>query len=265
MTHDAVDFISAGDTPAVWELNVWYHTLNSGFRTRISGETDFPCIYGERVGMSRSYVRLDGPLDYDAWVRGVRDGRAYISDGRSHLLDFRVGGLEVGTRGSELRLERAQTVRVTARVAALLGATPGERVAGRRHDQTPYWDLERARVAGTREVPLELVVNGRAVAAQRIAADGAAREVAFDVEIERSSWVALRVLPSSHTNPVFVTVAGRPVRASRRSAEWCLKAVDQCWSQKSPKISERERPAAARAYEHARETYRRILAESEIE
>jgi hypothetical protein len=23
----------------VWELNIWYHTLNAGFRTRISGET----------------------------------------------------------------------------------------------------------------------------------------------------------------------------------------------------------------------------------
>jgi hypothetical protein len=30
-----------------------YHTLNAGFETRISGETDFPCIYGERVGIGR--------------------------------------------------------------------------------------------------------------------------------------------------------------------------------------------------------------------
>ncbi|HYO64202.1 MAG TPA: CehA/McbA family metallohydrolase, partial [Pyrinomonadaceae bacterium] len=265
VTHDAVDFISTADTPPVWELNIWYHTLNAGFRTRISGETDFPCIYGERLGMGRSYVRLDGALDYDAWVRGIRDGRAYVSDGRSHLMDFRVGDLEVGTRGSELRLDEAATVRVTARVAALLGETPGERVSGRRHDETPYWDLERARLPGTREVPVELVVNGRAAAKKNVVADGTTREVSFDVKVERSSWVALRILPSSHTNPVFVVVGGRPVRASRRSAEWCLKAVDQCWSQKSPQISPRERPEAERAYERARETYRRIIAESDVE
>ena len=36
VVHDAVDFISTVDTPAVWELNIWYHTLNCGFRTRIS-------------------------------------------------------------------------------------------------------------------------------------------------------------------------------------------------------------------------------------
>ncbi len=59
VTHEgAVDFISAVDTPHVWELNVWYHTLNLGFRTRISGETDFPCIYDERVGLGRSYTEV---------------------------------------------------------------------------------------------------------------------------------------------------------------------------------------------------------------
>ncbi|HWE38042.1 MAG TPA: CehA/McbA family metallohydrolase, partial [Isosphaeraceae bacterium] len=51
VVHDAVDFISTVDTPAPWELYVWYHTLNCGYRARISGETDFPCIYGERVGL----------------------------------------------------------------------------------------------------------------------------------------------------------------------------------------------------------------------
>jgi hypothetical protein len=30
----------------------------------------------------------------------------------------------------------------------------------------------------------------------------------------------------------------------------------------APKIADRERPAAERAYEHAREVYRRILAET---
>ncbi|MEO5820106.1 MAG: hypothetical protein ABIT71_06335, partial [Vicinamibacteraceae bacterium] len=68
--------------------------------------------------------------------------------------------------------------------------------------------------------------------------------------------------PSSHTNPMFVLVDGQPIRASRQSADWCLRAVDQCWRQKAPQIAERERADAERAYEHARQTYRRILAET---
>ena len=56
---DTVDFISSVDTPWPWELNIWYHVLNVGFRTRISGETDFPCIYDDRVGLGRTYAKLD--------------------------------------------------------------------------------------------------------------------------------------------------------------------------------------------------------------
>ncbi|HEX8634227.1 MAG TPA: CehA/McbA family metallohydrolase [Pyrinomonadaceae bacterium] len=265
VAHDAVDFISAVDTPAVWELNIWYHTLNSGFRTRIAGETDFPCIYGDRLGMGRSYVRLDGALDYRAWVEGLRDGRSYVSDGRSHLLDFRVNDLAVGTERSEVRLARGGRVRVNATVAGLLNVAPDAALRARPHDQTPYWDIERARVGEGREVPVEVIVNGQPVARRHIVADGVAREVAFEIEIERSSWVALRILPSSHTNPVFVLVGDRPVRASRRSAEWCLRAVDQCWTQKARQISAKERGAAEKAYEQARRVYRKILAESEID
>ena len=70
----AVDFLSTVDTPYTWELNIWYHALNCGFRTRVSGETDFPCIYGERVGLGRAYVKIDGRLSYNAWCEGVRRG-----------------------------------------------------------------------------------------------------------------------------------------------------------------------------------------------
>ena len=104
VVHDAVDFISTVDTPAIWELSIWYHTLNCGFRTRISGETDFPCIYGERVGLGRIYVKMPpGPLNFDAWVAGLKDGRSYVGDGKSHLLDFTVDGVRVGEKPSHRR------------------------------------------------------------------------------------------------------------------------------------------------------------------
>ncbi|HKX28890.1 MAG TPA: CehA/McbA family metallohydrolase [Blastocatellia bacterium] len=262
VAHEAVDFISTVDTPSTWELNIWYHTLNCGFRTRISGETDFPCLYGERVGLGRSYVRLDGKLNYNAWVDELRNGRSYVSDGKSHLLDLRVNDLSIGTRQSELKLAGPQTVRVTARAAARLDPEPPKEAPQKGSDRRPAWDLERARIDRSREVPVEVIVNGRPVATRRIVADGQLREISFEVPIDQSSWIALRILPSSHTNPIFVTVGDRPIRASRQSAEWCLKAVDQCWSQKAPKISAQERPSAEAAYEHARQVYRRILAES---
>jgi hypothetical protein len=259
----AVDFMSTVDTPSVWELNMWYHTLNCGYRTRISGETDFPCIYGERVGLGRSYVKLDGKLDFDSWCAGIANGRCYVSDGRSHLMDFRVNDAAVGEHGSELHLAKASNVHVTAKVAARLDEQPDAAIHGRAYADKPYWHLERARLGEKREVPVEVIVNGVAVARKAIPADGSVQDIAFDVAVEKSSWVALRILPSSHTNPVFVLVGEKPIRASRRSAEWCLKGVDQCWSQKQRFIAKGEMEDARSAYEHAREAYRRIVGESE--
>ncbi len=263
VTHpDTVDFISAGDTPYVWELNIWYHTLNVGFRTRISGETDFPCITDDRTGLARSYCKVDGPLTYRKWIDAVRAGRNYVSDGRSHLLDFRVNGVEAGTGQSEVALDRAGRVEVTVRAAANLDLHPNDGIRQLRYDEKPYWDLERARIGSTREVPVEIVVNGEAVASQKLVADGSVRTLTFEVPIERSSWIAARILPSSHSNPVFAMVGGKPIRTSRRSAEWCLNAVNQCWTQKAPRIRASELDEARKAYDHARTVYRQRIAET---
>ena len=58
---------------------------------------------------------------------------------------------------------------------------------------------------------------------------------------------------------MFVLVDDAPIRASRRSAEWCRLAVDRCWLMKEPLIREEERAAAAAAYDHARRVYDEII------
>ena len=260
---NAVDFISAVDTPYTAELNIWYHTLNAGFRTRIGGETDFPCIYDQRVGLGRSYVKLDGKLSYADWISGLRAGRSYVSDGFSHLMDFKVNGREVGVANSEIAIASGATAHVEVNVAALLDAVPNDAIRHLSMLQKPYWNIERARVGDSGNVPVELIVNGERRDRKLIAADGQIRAIWFDIPIERSSWIAVRIPQSSHTNPIFAIVDGKPIRASRRSAEWCLAAVNQCWTQKVVAISSSERPAAKQAYDHAREVYQQRIAESQ--
>ncbi|MBL9117294.1 MAG: CehA/McbA family metallohydrolase [Verrucomicrobiaceae bacterium] len=256
----AVDFLSMVDTPHTWELNIWYHTLNAGFRTRISGETDFPCIYGERVGLGRAYVKLNGRLSYDAWCEGIRNGRAYVSDGKSHLMEFKANELDLGTNGSELKLDAPGTVKVTLQAAALLGEEPRPAIQKSSAGEKPFWDLERARIGSSRDVAVELLVNGFSTQQQIIKADGALKHLTFTVPIVKSCWLATRIRASSHTNPIFVIVNDRPIR-EKQSLEWCLKSVDQCWSQKEALIAPKEHADAVAAYEHAKNVYRERLAE----
>ncbi|MGC3966329.1 MAG: CehA/McbA family metallohydrolase [Pirellulales bacterium] len=275
--HGACDFISAVDTPFVWELNIWYHTLNCGMTTRISGETDFPCIYGERVGLGRAYVKLpkESPVDYDRWADGIRDGRSYCSEGLAHLFDFAItpdGGnrLAVGEAGDKdrpsfLAVASNSACKVNVRAAAMLEEKPRDDIRTKPLDQKPYWHVERARVGDTRTVNVELIVNGVAVDKQPLPADGTIHDVAFDYTPTQSSWAAVRIFPAAHTNPIFIEVDEKPIRASRRSAQWCLDAVDVCWKQKVKAIREAERPAAAAAYEKAREVYRRAVSEATVE
>ena len=272
VVHGVCDFISSVDTPIIWELAVWYHTLNCGYSCRISGETDFPCIYGDRVGLGRVYVKLDSmedakQLNYDEWVFGLRDGRSYCGDGLSHLYDFTINGLGVGEKGkhgraSFLDVKSGEPLEVSVKAAAMLGEKPDLELKSRSLSQKPYWHVERARIGTSRKVPVELIVNGESVETKELSADGSIEDLKFTYQPERSCWVALRIFPTCHTNPIFVEVDNSPIRASKRSAQWCLDAVDVCWNAKKGNIRERERAEAAAAFDVARDAYRKILAES---
>ncbi len=234
----AVDFISTMNTDRAAELNMWYHVLNCGFRVRASGETDFPCVSGERVGLGRVYVKLDGPVEFDRWCDNLAAGRSYVSDGRTHLMEFKANThgnpepTELGRHDSELHLPEPGNVKFTVSSAALYD--------------------------GERKLPVELIVNGFPVAHQEIASNGKEHNLTFEHRFEKSSWAAIRVFPSGHTNPFFVLVGDKPIRANRLSAEWCLRSVDECWKSKRNTYRTAEQSDAESAYNHARSVFQRI-------
>jgi hypothetical protein len=127
---------------------------------------------------------------------------------------------------SRLAVSAGQSLKIKCKAAGRLDEKPPQleiRDQGDYWGQQPAWHIERARVKGTRQIPIELIVNGHAVDKKLIEADGRIEELEFDYTPDRSSWVALRVFPAAHTNPIFVEVDGKPIRASKRSAQWCCR------------------------------------------
>ncbi|MFT3881845.1 MAG: CehA/McbA family metallohydrolase [Gemmatales bacterium] len=248
----AVDFISAMDTNRVAEWNMWYHSLNAGFRVKVSGETDFPCIYGQRVGIGRVYCKLKGQPNYDEWCQAIGDGQCYVSDGTTHLMDFQATApqkVEMGVGGSELKLDKPGSVTFTVKAAS---NTHGAR------SFKPVPGITLAEPKNT----VELIVNGYVAATGTVYRHGDMETLTFkDVNIDKSSWVAVRVFPNAHTNPIFVIVDNKPIRPSKASVEWCLKGVDQCWKEKKRTYKQDELAEAEAAYEHARKVYQQRLAE----
>lgn len=263
------DFISAMDTARLREWNCWYHLLNCGFPLKVSGETDFPCMSGTRVGQGRVYVQLgkQDRVDFRAWCEGLRAGRSYVSDGYAHALAFTVNGK---SPGDELRLAQPGPVTVRAKVAFSAetplevyygGAMPigGPRLLG---DTVVLHETKGPGVFGGGRRKVELVVNGRAIAEREVPADGREHEVEFKVGLDRSSWVALRQFPQLHTNPVNVFVGGRPIRASRASARWAIECIEQLWRVRGRSIAAGDRDEARRTYDRVIEQYRRIASEA---
>lgn len=237
----AVDFISTMNTSRVAEWNMWYHVLNCGFRVAASGETDFPCISGERVGIGRVYAKVDGRLTFKKWVQSIAAGRSYVSDGLCHLLEFQAmtdtqTSTKLGIDGSELKLDAPREVTVQLDAAAL--------------------------VPGQDQLQAELIVNGYPVASQILQANGSSTEITFKHFFPKSAWVAVRIFPHAHTNPIYVVVNGKPVRGSVNSARWCLAGVEQCWKSKQHTYAPDEQADAKAAYDHARKTFAQLIREA---
>jgi hypothetical protein len=213
----AIDFIATMNTARETEWNIWYHVLNCGAKVFASGETDFPCLTGERVGVGRIYVQLDGLLDYDKWVDGLRRGDSYVSDGTCHLMNFE-------------------------------------------HEADGSFSLNAAAFNPDKtDVDLELIVNGYPVAVQKIKADGTVQDFKFELpEPDQSCWVAARVFPSAHTNPIWIIKDDKPVHVAE-SAEWCLVSLEQCWREKQKTYAADEQAQARLDYEHAKKYYLRVL------
>jgi hypothetical protein len=258
------DFISAMDTARIQEWNTWYHLLNCGFPLKVSGETDFPCMSGSRVGQGRVYVQLGDvkAIDFSQWCRGLADGRSYVSDGFAHALKFTVNQVAPGP--DAVRLHESQDVQIEATVAfapqvpkavahGVVTPAAGRRAVGDtvliHGERSEQWEE-----GGTRLV--ELVVNGRAVAAEEVSADGRTHELSWSIPLEQSSWIAVRHFPQLHTNPVTVLINDQPVRASRASAQWCIDTIELLWENRNNRIAEHEREEAKATFDRALTTFR---------
>ncbi|HEY3788862.1 MAG TPA: CehA/McbA family metallohydrolase, partial [Urbifossiella sp.] len=247
------DFISAMDTDRVPEWNCWYHIMNCGFPLKVSGETDFPCITGNRVGQGRVYVQLGkvDHIDFAAWCEGIEKGQSYVSDGYGHALDFKVNGVAPGF--GEVKLDAAGMASVSARVAFA--------------SAMPLGTANGAPMPAGPNRKVELIVNGQVAATRDVPADDKEHDITFEAPIAKSSWVALRHFPQMHTNAVPVLVGGKPIRASRASAKWCVGVIERLWEVRGapgfgPRISTEERPEAEKTFQKALDIYRKIAEEA---
>jgi TolB protein len=199
---------------------LWHRLLNCGFRLPASAGTD---VFLNRLrsrlpGGDRAYVRLDGPFSYDAWVKGLKAGRSFVTNGP--MLEFTANGKFLG-----------ETIVLTARGEVGLQA--------KAESAAP---LSR----------MEVVHNGVVIATAGVDAIGRSASIDQVVKIETSGWLGARVYGmggnQAHTSPIYVEVAGKPA-SSRDDAAYFLEWIDRL----EQRFTSRERAPSAELRAHVKQ------------
>ena len=195
---DYIEVLGFSDHKSTAE--VWYKLLNCGFRLPTAAGTDFMGNYASLrgpVGLNRVYAEVKpGPLKIEPWLAAIKAGRTFATNGP--LLRFSLRGQAVG---GEVRLEKKQEVRF---LAELFSIVPVDH--------------------------LQVVCNGKV--AQDLVIDSTRRAAHVDgsITLDTSGWCVLRAFsdkaeypildlyPYATTSPVYVSVAGAPLRSAADAA-----------------------------------------------
>jgi hypothetical protein len=188
-------------------FQTYYALLNCGFRLRPTAGTASG-VHPVPLGFGRVYVQLPEGFSYEGWMRGLGQGRSFVTTGP--MLMVEVDGQPPGA-----------TIR---------------REAGGKH----LIRISGSAAGGRPLRPVEIVVNGRV--AHRVPAEnrpsksgGYESRFSADVELDGSGWVAVRAFENrpdrrvrfAHTSPVHVEVPGRPLVPRREEAEFLVRRMKQ--------------------------------------
>src|SRR5262249_3059343 len=123
----------------------YYTLLDCGFRLRPTGGTASG-VHPVPLGFGRVYVRVGPAFSYDAWVKGLNEGRSFVTtgpmllaelDGRNPGEVFRPSG--AGPHGFRLT-GRALSAAPLSRIEVIVNGAVAERIkpANRRTDAGGY-------------------------------------------------------------------------------------------------------------------------------
>jgi hypothetical protein len=204
-----VERSSEGLTEAGWieyGFRNYYTLLDCGFRLRPTAGTASG-VHPVPLGFGRVYVHVGKDFSYDAWVKGLNEGRSFVTTGPMLLAELDGRDLGEVFRPSG---DSPHVLRLTGRA---LSAVPLSRI--------------------------EVIVNGEV--AERIKpanrkSDAGGYESALDtrLKVDGSSWLAVRCYEErpdgrvrfAHTAPWHVDVDGKPLRPRKAEVEFLVQRVE---------------------------------------
>ena len=205
---EEVDILELGClwTDEIGTAAVWHELLNLGIPVAMSAGSDvMNDLYRTMaIGATRVYVKPNGPMTADNYLKALKQGRSFISNGPQ--LIFSVDGKEVG------QVIAANSKKVN-------------------------WDLDVYSPVAYEKV--EIFVNGNLVWTKTNKKGAGAQSYSGSIEIQSGGWVTARVsggesewpmmdsYPFAESSPIWFGEIGSTMAVSKiESAKKLLKALD---------------------------------------
>jgi len=237
---DYIEVVGFADHKSTAE--VWYKLLNCGFRLPTAAGTDFMGNYASLrgpAGLNRVYAEVPaGPIKLQSWLESIKAGRTFATNGP--LLRFELG---LKSPGGEVQLDKKQDVRFRAVLGSIVPVNH-----------------------------LQIVCNGKVARELELSADHKRAYDEGSLPIESSGWCILRAFsdkaeypildlyPYATTSPVYVNVAGAPLRNVRDAAyfrAWMEQLITVARSSTAWN-AETEKQSVLAIFEKARQKYEDI-------
>jgi hypothetical protein len=185
----------------------YYALLDCGFRLWPTGGTASGA-HPVPLGFGRVYVHVPDGFGYEAWLRGLRQGRSFVTTGP--ILLIKCNDQEAGHA-----FEQGDT------------GPRDYRIHGVALSEQP---LER----------IDIVLNGQVTrtlkpANRRRPAGGYESPIDEKLSIDSSSWIAVRCFEDrsdkrprfAHTSPFHIAAAGKPLRPRAVEVDYLIKRVEE--------------------------------------
>lgn len=205
----ACDFISQDFGGSDSAMRTYHRLLNCGFRPGFAAGSDYPCNNGN-IGDTLTFVQVSGALTYRKWIDAMAAGRTVVSrNAHNEFLDLKVNGNL--SPGDEVFLSGSGNVSVSVQWTA------------------------KQNISGT----IEIIKNGEVVASKTATVSSSSpQSLNTTVNFTKSGWLAARRTGAGgqivHTAAIFVTVDGKPVRASETDAQYYIQWLDTLIERTSP-------------------------------
>ncbi len=182
----------------------WYHALNCGFKIPGVAASDYAYLTHKVVNLECNYVYVKDKLTPEAWLDGLKKGRAFMTKGPM-MLNFTVNGQMMG-----------ETVNL----------------------DKPNQDVE-LKISLRSRFPfsqLQIIRNGMIIRDFSNKQRRSNFEYTEKIPVRRSCWFVVRAIsvdPSNplrgdllvHSNPVYVDVGGKPALVAESAVYW-LDRID---------------------------------------